>query len=152
MNLIHKTFWWSVSTDYTPLIISTFLKLRRESNWSSFFGKHVVLESFTEVKVETAEILELWRVVRCSMKILSFWNVANVTHELNFLFLLKYSWFTMFCQFMLHSKVIQSYIYTHSFCHTVFYHVVSQEIRYSSLCYMVGCHCLSILNVIVCIY
>ena len=28
-------------------------------------------------------------------------------------FLLKYNWFIMFCQFLLYSKVTQSYIYTH---------------------------------------
>ena len=28
-------------------------------------------------------------------------------------FLLKYSWFTMLCQFLLYSKVTQSHIYTH---------------------------------------
>ena len=33
----------------------------------------------------------------------------------------------LFCQFLLYSKVTQSYIYTHSSSHIIFYHVVSQE-------------------------
>ena len=46
----------------------------------------------------------------------------------------------------------QSYIYVHSFSHTIFHHVLSQESGYSSLCCTVGPHCLSILTVIVWIY
>ena len=38
------------------------------------------------------------------------------------------------------------------FFHMIFHHVLSKAIRYSSLCYTAGPHCLSILNVIVCIY
>ena len=50
-------------------------------------------------------------------------------------FLLVYSWFTALCQFLLYSKVTQSYIYiyTHSLSHTVFHHVLLQEIGHSSL-------------------
>ena len=48
--------------------------------------------------------------------------------------------------------VTQSYIYIHYFSHTIFHHVLSQEIWYSSLCYSVGPYCLSILNTTVCIY
>ena len=33
----------------------------------------------------------------------------------------------MLCQFLLHHKVIQLYIYLHSFSHIIFYHVLSQE-------------------------
>ena len=40
----------------------------------------------------------------------------------------------------------------HSFCYIIFYYGPSQEIGYSSLCYTVRPHCLSIPNVIVCIY
>ena len=38
------------------------------------------------------------------------------------IFLLKYSWFTMLCQFLLYSKVTQSYmyIYTHTHTHILF--------------------------------
>ena len=56
-----------------------------------------------------------------------------------------FSWFTMFCEFMLYSRVTWSYIYihidvcmyiyTHSFSHIILYHVPSQVIRHSSLCY-----------------
>ena len=45
-----------------------------------------------------------------------------------------------------------TYIYMHTFFHTIFHHVLTQEIGYSSLCYTVGPHCLSILNVSICIY
>lgn len=44
------------------------------------------------------------------------------------------------------------YIYLHSFSHTIFHHILSQENGYSSLCCTVGPRCLPILNVIVCIY
>ena len=44
------------------------------------------------------------------------------------------------------------HIYTHSFSHIIFHHGLPQETRYSSLCSTVGPHCLSIVNVIVCIY
>ena len=66
--------------------------------------------------------------------------------------LLKYSWFTMLCHFLLYSKVTQSYTYIHSLFYIIFHPGVSQETGYSYLCCAVGCHCLSILNVIVCIY
>ena len=84
---------------------------------------------------------------------------------------LKYSWFTVFCQFLLNNKLTQSYIYifffsyfllscsviyiyiyTCSFSHTFFCRVLSQEIGYSSLCYTAGSRCLFIVNVIVCMY
>ena len=39
----------------------------------------------------------------------------------------------------------------HSFFNTLFHYALSQETGYSSLCYIVGPCCLSILNVIVCI-
>ena len=55
-----------------------------------------------------------------------------------FYFLLKYSWFTMLCQFLLYRKVTQSYIYIHSPSHIIFYHVLSQVSQYSSLCYIAG--------------
>ena len=56
---------------------------------------------------------------------------------------------TMLCQFPLYTKVTQSllmYIHIHSFSCIFFYHCLSQETGYSSLCYRVGPHCLSILN------
>ena len=52
-------------------------------------------------------------------------------------------------QFLLYSKVTQSYICIHFFSHIVFHHGLSQETGYSSLCYTVGPHCLTILDVIV---
>ena len=65
------------------------------------------------------------------------------TQQSFFKFLLKYSWFTMLCQFLLYRIVTQSYIYIYSFSHIIFQHVLSQEIGYSSLCCTVGLHCLS---------
>ena len=56
------------------------------------------------------------------------------------------------CQFLLYSLMTHSYLYIHSLSYSIFHYGLSQETGYSSLCYTVGCHCLSILNVIVCIY
>ena len=64
---------------------------------------------------------------------------------------LKYSRFTVLCQFLLYSIVTQLYICIHSFSHTIFHCVLSRE-TYSSLCCMVGPHCSCILNVIICTY
>ena len=63
---------------------------------------------------------------------------------------LKYSWFTMLCSFLLYSKVLQLYVYTHSFC-ILLYYGLSQDIEYSSLCYPVRPCCLSILYLIACV-
>ena len=63
----------------------------------------------------------------------------------NLILIFYYSWFTMFCQILLYSKVTQLYIYAFFF-HNIFYHVVLQAIEYSSLCNTAGPHCLSILN------
>ena len=49
-----------------------------------------------------------------------------------------------------HSDPVMDHI--HSVSHTIFHNVLSQEIRNSLLYCRVGPHCLSILNVIVCIY
>ena len=54
-------------------------------------------------------------------------------------FLLAYSRFTVLCQFLPQSIGTQSYIYIHSFSHTIFHHVLPQEIGHSSLC-TVGPH------------
>ena len=67
-------------------------------------------------------------------------------------FFIRVSWLIVLWQFLLYSIVTQSYIYIHCFSHPVFHHVLPQEIGYSSLCYAVGPHCLSMLSVIVCIY
>ena len=67
-------------------------------------------------------------------------------------FKLKYSWFTVLCQFLLYSKVNQSYKYMHYFSHIILHHVLAQEIGYISLYCIVEFHFLSVLNVIVCIY
>ena len=53
----------------------------------------------------------------------------------------------MLCQFLLYSKV--TYIHV---LFLIFQNGLSQGTWYSSLCYTVGPHCLSILSVIVCIY
>ena len=59
---------------------------------------------------------------------------------------------SLFCQFLLYSIVTQSSIHTHSLSHKNIHHVLFQETGYSSMCYTVGPHFLSILNVVVCIY
>ena len=72
----------------------------------------------------------------------------------HFVAFFKYSWFTMLYQFMLDPKVTQSHtqIYIHSFSLIIFHRVPPQVIGYTSLCYTAEPHCLSILNIIVCIY
>ena len=73
-------------------------------------------------------------------------QLPNVSHFVSHLFLLKYSWVTVLCQFLVNSIVTQPYInvcvytYISSFCHTIFCHVLSQEIGYSSLCCTIGYH------------
>lgn len=57
----------------------------------------------------------------------------------------------MLCQFLLHIKVTQSHVYIHFYTY-FFSHGLSQDIGYSSLCFAIGPHCLSTLNIIVCIY
>ena len=59
--------------------------------------------------------------------------------EFFFNFLPKYSWFRMFCQCLLYSKVTQSHIHTHSFSHTIFHCVLPQEIGHSSLPFQQQC-------------
>ena len=50
-------------------------------------------------------------------------------HNFDFIFLnFYYSWFTMFCHFLLYSKVTQLYIHGHSFSHIILCHVPSQVI------------------------
>ena len=59
----------------------------------------------------------------------------------------------MFCQFLLYHKVTQFYIYIYiyiymymySFSHLIHYHVPSQVIEYSYLCYTTGPHRLLII-------
>ena len=61
----------------------------------------------------------------------SFFNATvKVVISLNF-----YSgWFTLYCQFLMYSKVSQSYLYVHSFSHIILHHVTSQVIRYIFPC------------------
>ena len=49
----------------------------------------------------------------------------------------------MLCQFTMHSKVTQLYIYIYFLSYIIFHHSLSQETGYSPLCYTVGPHCLS---------
>ena len=69
-----------------------------------------------------------------------------------YFFRFYYSWYTMFCQFLLYRKVSQLSIYIHSFSHIIFHHVSLQVTRYRSLCYIAGHHCLPTRNAIVFIY
>ena len=54
--------------------------------------------------------------------------------------------------FMKKSIVFLFYTYTHSFFYIISHYGLSQDIEYSSLWYTIGPCCLSILNVVVCIY
>ena len=85
------------------------------------------------------------------IEIFSVWMSKTTPYFFVCLFLLTYSWFIMF-QFPLYSKVTQSYIYIHSLSYIIFHHNLSKETEYSSLCCTEGPHCLSILNIILCIY
>ena len=67
-----------------------------------------------------------------------------------FKFLLTYSWFTMFLQFLLYSKMTQPTTHNHFFFH--FPSGSTQETGYSSLCCTARPHHPSIQNVTVCIY
>ena len=44
----------------------------------------------------------------------------------------------MLYQFLLYSTATQSYLYIHSFSHTIFHHVLAQQTEYSSLCCTAG--------------
>ena len=75
-------------------------------------------------------------------------HLAAKKELLGILFLLKIFfkirvWLITFCQFLLYTKVTQLYIYIYSFSYMFLSHVPSQVIRYSSLCYRAGPHCLS---------
>ena len=54
--------------------------------------------------------------------------------------------------FQVYSKVIQLYIYICILFQVLFHYRLLQDIEYSSLCYMVGPCCLSILYIVVCIF
>ena len=54
-------------------------------------------------------------------KDLLWYTFLNIFLRFKILFLLKYSWFTELCQFLLYSIVTQSYICIHSFSHTIFH-------------------------------
>ena len=58
-----------------------------------------------------------------------------------FFFKLKYSWFTMLCEFLVYSKVIQFFF--RFFSITVYYKILN-----SFLCYTLGPCCLSILYIL----
>ena len=82
----------------------------------------------------------------------------KIAHKLFFKMLLKYCWFTMFCYFLLHSKVTQLsiyiYIYTRIYIlfHIIFLDELSRDTKYSSLCYTVRPCCLSVYMTNICIY
>ena len=63
--------------------------------------------------------------------------------DLSVFFFLKFSWFTIFTVFAVQQS--DPVIYINTFPYIIFHHGLSQETGYSSLCYTVGHHCLSIL-------
>ena len=80
------------------------------------------------------------------------WTELTIHLFFNLIFSLKYSWCTVLLQSLLHSKVTHLYTYTHSFSLYIISHYgLSQDIEYSSVCYIVGHCCLSILFIIACI-
>ena len=71
--------------------------------------------------------------------------------SLKVLFLLKYSWFTMF---QVYSKVIQLYIYNKYLYvpfQILFHYKLLQDIEYGSLCSTIALCCLSIIYIVVCV-
>ena len=124
-------------------------------SWTRFHcamaGTPISLYFYIHLQVSMSACLSIY------LLIINFFSnlilkVAKSVTAILFFSIFYCSWFIMFCRFPLYNKVTQSYKYTHSFSHTIFYHVLSQEIGYSSLCCTAGPHCLSILNVIVCIH
>ena len=71
--------------------------------------------------------------------LLFFWSIVDLQRCASLCCTAKWLSYT-------HRDILFIYIYT------LFHYGLSQEIGYSSLCYTVGRCCLSILNVIVCIY
>ena len=71
---------------------------------------------------------------------------VHVFYYLFLKFLLKHSWFTVLCQSLLYSKVIQ--LYTYILFNILFYYGLSHDIKYSSLCFIVELCCLSVLHII----
>ena len=53
--------------------------------------------------------------------------MKNILFSIIFYFFLKNK---VLCQFLLYSTVTQSYMHIHSFSHTIFHHILSQEIAY----------------------
>ena len=72
----------------------------------------------------------------------SYFLFSKILYDFYFF---HYSWFTIFSQFLLYSKV------THSFSHIILHHVPSHVTRYSSCAKPAASHCLSTLNALVCI-
>ena len=76
---------------------------------------------------------------------------------LNDFYFFHYSWFTVFCQFLLYSTVSQSHTHTHVYIHILFLtyslsrSIISDQIQFPLL-YTAGSHCLSTPHAIVCIY
>jgi len=77
-----------------------------------------------------------------------YWCYFQVNIMCDVLFLLKQSWFTVLCKFLLYGKVIQLYIYTVFF---IFFSIMVYQRISNSLCYTIGLCCLTFLYIIVCI-
>ena len=76
-------------------------------------------------------------------------SAFSVSHTfLNNFYFFHCSWFKVFCQFLLYSKVTQTHIYTFFFSH----YPPSKVTRYSTLCYTAVSYYLFIPNAICCIY
>ena len=74
------------------------------------------------------------------MELKSIDSKLKTIYIFNHVLKLKYSYFTMLCQFQVYSKVIQLYIYIYIIFQILFHYRLLQDIKYSSLCYTVG-HC-----------
>ena len=65
---------------------------------------------------------------------------------------MNYNWFTVFCQFQVYSKVIQSNIYMYLLFQILFPYKLLHNIEYGSLCYTVGPCSLSGFYTVVCLW
>ena len=64
----------------------------------------------------------------------------KIDHKLFFLMLLKYCWFTMFCYFLLHSKVTQLSLYICIYTHTyIFFFILFSLMNYHKILNIVPC-------------
>ena len=127
----HRSLWLQLLMTVTSFV-SRYGRKQSISHWLPVLFRRSILAAF-----------------KCRLKF--FWKavVGFLLFFKCFVFssiLLKYSWFTMWCLFLLYSKAIVMHIYTH----TRFHSGLSPNVGCSSLCDTAGPRCSSILCVTIC--